>query len=173
MSQVSKADCTLVVRVFVKNKKKPPQAVLSLIEAACPAVMHDYYFEQGWAEKRKKHFLASALLFEKAAKLDKDSAETWHNVGASYLLTNKTEQGEKALYMARDLYENRIRIRPGSAWDWFWKSCVFALLKQKENAFNDLQRAIDLDISYKFKARNEEDYSDFLEDEDFKKIVFG
>ena len=109
-------------------------------------------------------------IFRKSIKLMPEYAEAWHNLGACFLDTNQEEKAIIPLNKAIKYYDERLADMR-NAYDLFWKSCVFALLKNKETAFKFLQEAIDINPSYKHSATYEADYKAYYEDEEFRKII--
>lgn len=141
------------------------------LEEFFPHLFYQEYYNEGCNLKSGRKYLEAEKLFRKSAELKPDYAESWHNIGASLIFAKKIEEAEEPLREAIKHYENRIQIDPNSAWDWFWKSCVYALLGEKEESFKDLKTCIKIDSYYKRKARNEEDYRNYFDDEDFQAIV--
>lgn len=109
-------------------------------------------------------------VFRKSIKLMPEYAEGWHNLAACLLDTNQEEKAIIPLNNAIKYYDERLSTMR-NAYDLFWKSCAFALLKNKETAFKFLQEAIDINLTYKNSAKIEPDYKAYFEDEMFKEIT--
>lgn len=136
-----------------------------------PWVMYEEYYNEACDLKTNEKYLEAEKLFRMSVQLKPDHAESWHNIGASLIFANQMKEAKKPLQKALIHYKNRLQINPNSAWNWFWKSCVHALLGEKEKALGDLKICINIDINYKEQAREEEDYRNYFEDEDFQKII--
>lgn len=136
-----------------------------------PQVFYAEYYNEGCNLKANEKYLEAEKLFKRATELNPDYAEAWHNIGASLIFADKSEAAKVPLYEAIKKYEIRLQNNPKSAWNWFWKSCVYALLGNKEQSLEDLKTCIKIAPHYKEKASTEEDYRDLFEDEDFQNII--
>lgn len=136
-----------------------------------PEVFYVEYYNEGCDLKTHAQYLEAEKLFRRAAELKPDYAEAWHNIGASLIFADKIEEAKEPLYEAIKKYEIRLQDNPKNAWNWFWKSCVYALLRNKEQSLEDLKTCIKIAPHYKEKAAKEEDYRDFFDDEDFQTLI--
>lgn len=141
------------------------------LEKMMPDFFGHNHYEKGCNLKHQSKQPKKAIPhLKKATKLIPEYAENWHNLGACLLDTKQEEKALIPLQNALKCYDERLLEMP-NAYDLFWKSCVFALLKDKENAFIFLKEAIDINPNYKDSAKTEEDYKAYFEDETFKSIT--
>jgi len=74
-------------------------------------------------------------------------------------------------YSVLESLEKAIELKPDDAGAWFNRACLYALKGERENALSDLRRAIELDSSFKEKAKKDKDFEALWDDEEFKKLV--
>ncbi|MDX2302335.1 MAG: tetratricopeptide repeat protein [Microscillaceae bacterium] len=129
------------------------------------------YYNQGIAFKQEGKHSLSAEAHIKALEFFEDFAEGWHNAGAALLRIQKTQEAEPYLLRALNEYQKRLDEDENTAYNLFWKSCVYALLHQKEAMLQTLQEAIQHNPVYAEEAPEEEDFAEFLQDEDFIALI--
>jgi tetratricopeptide (TPR) repeat protein len=78
---------------------------------------------------------------------------------------------KRAYEVALIAYEKAIELKPDYADAWFNKACLYALKGDKQNALENLSKAIELDVKNKEMAKRDEDFKNLWDDEDFLKIV--
>lgn len=132
------------------------------------------YYNEGIKLKRKGEFEKSAECHLKVIELDPETkmAEAWHNAGAALQKINKNLEAipylEKAIYY----YELAIKEIPSKKdYYLFWKSCVYALLADKENMLVTLSECLALNDSYAIEADYEEDFNNYVNDTDFRNLI--
>ena len=141
------------------------------LEKMMPDFFGHNYYEKGCNLRHQSKQPKKAIPhLKKATKLIPNHAENWHNLAACLLDIKQEEKALIPLQNALKHYDKRL-LEMRNAYDLFWKSCVFALLKDKENAFVFLKEAIDINPHYKYSAKTEEDYKAYFEDEMFKSIT--
>ncbi|MFZ3165997.1 MAG: tetratricopeptide repeat protein [Candidatus Methanoperedens sp.] len=101
---------------------------------------------------------------EKAIEIRPDNAEAWSNKGITLIKLNRHNEAIKT-------YENAIELNPDNASYWFNLACSYAIQKVREKTLSNLKRAIDLDKSFKEKAKEEKDFEKLWDDGDFKKLI--
>ena len=72
---------------------------------------------------------------------------------------------------ALEVYDKAIEIKPEFDSAWYNRACAFSLTNKKEDSLFNLKRAIELDISYKKRAKKDTDFEKLWDDSDFIKIV--
>jgi tetratricopeptide (TPR) repeat protein len=102
--------------------------------------------------------------YDEAIKIKPDYAEAWSNKGMALVNLGKQEEAIKC-------YDDAIKIKPDDAGAHFNKACAYSKMQDKANMLKFLAKAIELDPSEKQKARTDEDFQAYWEDEDFKKLV--
>jgi tetratricopeptide (TPR) repeat protein len=115
-----------------------------------------YYFEGEIKE--------SLVYLDKAIEINPQFSEAWYNKG---VVLDELGRFEEAL----EAYEKAIKINPQFSEAWNNRACVYSLMKNKDQAIFNLKHAIELDSSYKEMAKNNEDFKELWEDEDFKKLI--
>jgi tetratricopeptide (TPR) repeat protein len=103
-------------------------------------------------------------VYEKAIELKPDYVNAWYNKGVSL---DKLGRHDEAL----NAYEKIIEIKPDDADAWYNSACFYSIRDDKEKALSYLRRAIDIDITYKEKAKKDKDFEKLLLDESFKKLI--
>jgi len=148
------------------------------LESFFPDAMCDYYYNLACDIKRKANkkdkspfYMDAVEYFIKSSALRPQFAEAWHNVGACFVFYGEPQKGEETLKKAIEEYDKRILINPNSAYDIYWKSGVYSLLRNKNLALENLKKAIQLSSRYKYEAMYEEDFAHMKKDKDFKSIV--
>lgn len=132
------------------------------------------YYNEGIRLKQQGEFERSAQCHLKVIELDPetDVPEAWHNAGAALQRINRNTDAipylEKAIYY----YDLAIEETP-SRKDYllFWKSCVYALLADKENMLVVLSECLSLNDSYAIEADYEEDFNNYVNDADFRNLI--
>jgi len=102
--------------------------------------------------------------YEKAIELKRDYAEAWYNKGVALGKLGRHDEALKA-------YEKAIELKPDYAGAWYNSACSFSIRDDKEKALSCLRRAIDIDITFKEKAKKDKDFKKLLLDESFKKLI--
>ena len=119
---------------------------------------------KGVALGRLSRYDEALECFSKAIEIDPNNARIWSNKGATL--------GELGRYdEALRCYDKAIEIDPNYAGAWYDRACIYSLKKDKENMLKNLVKAIELDPDFKEKAKKDEDFKNFWDDEDFRKIV--
>ncbi|TAF63751.1 MAG: hypothetical protein EAZ55_12860 [Cytophagales bacterium] len=148
------------------------------LEQFFPTIMGYYYYNKACDVKSKAKqkagstfYMEAVQWFEKGTMLIPEYAEGWHNVGACYIFFKTPEKGKKALHQAIELYTKRIEDNQEIAYNTYWKACVYALLKEEEQALKYLKQACQLNQSYKQAAQEEEDFKEYRKNKQFKEIT--
>ena len=67
--------------------------------------------------------------------------------------------------------EKAIELKPDNENALYNNACINSLKGNKEKVLSVLKRAIELDKSYKEKAKKDKDFKKLRDDDDFKKLV--
>ena len=102
--------------------------------------------------------------YKKAIELNPDLVEAYNNWGAAL-----AELGEHK--EAIEKYKKAIELKPDHASVYYNLACAFAKLEDKIQMLRYLQEAIKFDKKFKEQAKTDEDFKDFWDDPDFKKLV--
>jgi tetratricopeptide (TPR) repeat protein len=95
----------------------------------------------------------------------------YHCAGHMKILDNKRDEAVYYLKKAVDLYLSYLDDNPEFAEYWFWAASACALMRDKDNSFEYLKNAVFLKKAFGKKARKEEDFEEYYDDPDFKKIT--
>jgi tetratricopeptide (TPR) repeat protein len=89
----------------------------------------------------------------------------YYNLGVTLVNLKKKKEGLEAI-------DKSLALDPNYSLAWYNKACLLAESKtNKTEMLKSLKRAIDLDAGLKTKALQDEDFKDFVEDKDFKKLL--
>lgn len=101
--------------------------------------------------------------YDRAIKL-KPIPDAWYNKGLALGRLGRYDDALKAFEMALDL-------KPDFHEAWYNKACLYSLKGDKINALSDLSKAIMINPVCKIMAKEDEEFRNLIEDEDFRKIV--
>jgi|WetSurSiteA1Bulk_404760.scaffolds.fasta_scaffold00058_24 tetratricopeptide (TPR) repeat protein len=102
--------------------------------------------------------------YEKTIKMRPDSVDAWYNKGIALARLGRYEEALRA-------YEKTLDLNPDFADAWYTKACLYAIKGDKPNALADLSKAVMINPACRETAKEDEDFRNLLEDEDFKKII--
>lgn len=68
-------------------------------------------------------------------------------------------------------YDQAIQIKPNEPTAWYNKACCYAVQGNVDLAIKNLQWAIDLDPTFREKAKTSSDFDAIQKDERFKKLM--
>jgi tetratricopeptide (TPR) repeat protein len=102
--------------------------------------------------------------YEKTIKMRPDSVDAWYNKGIALGRLGRYEEALKA-------YEKTLDLNPDFADAWYTKACLYAIKGDKANALADLSKAVMINPACRETAKEDEDFRNLLEDEDFKKVI--
>ena len=124
-----------------------------------------YYFELGNVYYSLSEYNKAIEFFDKAIEIEPDHASAWYNKGVALSKLGRYDEELKA-------YDKAIEIKPDHASAcWYNKACAYSLKRDKENALKSLSKAIELNPEFKKMVKRDEDFKEFRDDEDFKKIL--
>ena len=103
------------------------------------------------------------VYFEKAIELQ-PIFQSW--IGKALSLYNLKRYDEALI-----AYDKSVELDPNYAEAWYYRAAIYSIKQNREKALSDLTRAIELDDSYKNKAKKREDFKEYWEDAEFKKIT--
>jgi tetratricopeptide (TPR) repeat protein len=145
------------IKCFEKALEKDPR---SAIAPSAYLKIGGSYFKLGLRERAQEVY---AKIIHDYPKFDQLNF-VYYNLGVTLVNLKKKQEGLAAI-------EKSIELDPNYANAWYNRACLLALLKKKEETMESLKRAIELDVRLKARALKDPDFTDYLEDEDFKKIV--
>lgn len=125
----------------------------------------------GRLEKNPELFHKAIDCYDKALELRKDNPDAWNNEGNALADLGRLEKKPELFHKAIECHNKALELRKDLPEAWYNKACAFALLKEKDKMLEALNEAIKLDAEYKNKAKKDEDFKAYWEDEDFKAIV--
>lgn len=129
------------------------------------------YYAQGQAHFEVSEFLEAYQSFKRASEISKDFAEAWHYAGIVLLKLHRKAEGGMYLRRADLEYSKRIQKDIEPDYNYYLKSCIWALLEEKENTIEALKEAIHHNPEYAETALSEVLFSFLLDDEDFTALI--
>lgn len=132
------------------------------------------YYNEGIKLKQQGEFEKSVECHLKVIELDPetDMPQAWHNAGAALQRINRNIEAIPYLKKAIYYYDLAIKESPSQKdYYLFWKSCVHALLADKENMLVVLSECLALNDSYAIEADYEEDFNNYVNDTDFRNLI--
>jgi len=104
-------------------------------------------------------------LNDEAIALNPKDVEQWFAKGEHLYYLEQNQEAVK-------VFNKVIELSPDNTDAWFYLACSYSCLKDKENTLKNLVKAIALNVEYKDKARENEDFQWLWQDDDFKKLTF-
>ena len=155
-----------------------------------------YYFELGNVYDGLSKYKKAIESFNKAIKIEPDHADAWFNKGVALGELGRYDEALKAFNKAIKIepdhyawvnkgvalgklgrydevlkaFNKAIKIKPDHD-AWYNKACAYSLKRDKENALKSLSKSIKLNPEFKKEVKRDEDFKEFWDDEDFKKIL--
>jgi len=122
-------------------------------------------------KKDKALYKESSEKYALAVKYKEDYHEAYSNWGVA--LSDLADlMKDEALYgESIEKHDKAIGINPKDANAWYNRACAFSLWGKREEALEDLRKAIELDVKDKEDAKKDEDFNWLWEDEGFKRLV--
>ena len=111
-----------------------------------------------------KHYKEALEAIDKSIELKPDKATFWVDKS---LILSKLGRYKEAL----NTCDKAIEFNSNLAVAWYNNACIYSLLKDKEKTLENLSKAINLDVKFKEQAKEDEDFKDYGEEEEFKKIT--
>lgn len=105
--------------------------------------------------------------FDKALEIEQNDVVALTNKGYALAVFGKFEE-------ARVLLDKALTIDPKDASTLYAYACIYSLMNEKKEAIENLRRSIELNPSFKERAKDEEDFMQFTDlwnDIDFKRII--
>ncbi|MCX6600976.1 MAG: tetratricopeptide repeat protein [bacterium] len=125
---------------------------------------NEAWFGRGYCLGEMKRHPESEVAFREAIRLKLDDAQAYNNLGCALAEQGKHTEAEAS-------FREAIARDKDSKMAWFNLARVCAVGKDKMGLLAALKRAIELDQEWKVPARTYQDFKDYWEDDDFKKIV--
>ncbi len=156
------------------------------------------YFQMAYTLNRQKKYAEGVEAYKKAIELGKNDVTTNNNLAyalhcmgkdkeaikyydaalainpsSTLALSNKTHSLRALgdLQGAIDLCSQVIAISPKNDTAWYNRGCYHCLLGKKQEALSDLEKAIELDSSYKQMAKEDEDFKKLYTDKTFIELT--
>ncbi len=111
-----------------------------------------------------KRFEEALTASEEAMKRMPYYPNAWDNKGTSLMGLKRYDEAFKALMETVNL-DSRIEDA------WYNLACIFSVNEDRENMLTCLEKAIELNAELKKEAREDEDFREYSEDPQFKKIT--
>jgi len=111
-----------------------------------------------------KRFEEALSPIEKALEIMPTYALAWVNKGNAFIKLKRYEESLEA-------YKKALEIDSDIDVAWFNIACIYAIKKDKKNMLINLAKAVKLNAEDKERAKKDEDFKEYLEDADFKKIT--
>jgi len=107
----------------------------------------------------------------KYLKVNPTDAEAYYNWGTALSDLAGLKKDEALYGESIEKHDKAIEINPKDANAWYNRACAFSLWGKREEALENLRKAIELDVKGKEDAKKDEDFKNLWGDEDFKKLV--
>lgn len=135
---------------------------------SCTTLMHS----MGVTLRKKKMYDEAMVYVRKILEFDEENADAL-SLKASIQIDIARRDGidAKRIDESLNLFEKALEIDPGNASAWYNQSCAYALLNRTEESIESLKNAIKFDPSFKESIRNDEDFNQIRDNEEFKKIL--
>lgn len=111
-------------------------------------------------EKYEEAFKA----FDKATSLDATRSDVWGMKASSLARIGRFDEAVAAI-------NKGIEMDPENPVNFYNRACLYSLKGDKANALTDLGKAISMNPTFKQHARNDADFKNLSNDEDFKKLI--
>jgi len=122
------------------------------------------YNNRGVAWRKKGDNDKAIADYTKAIEINPQYVSAYNNRGVAW---NDKGDNDKAIAD----YTKAIEINPKHANAWYNCACSYSLKGEKDKALSDLKRAITFNESSKDYAKEDKDFKDLWDDEDFKKLT--
>jgi len=113
---------------------------------------------------RLERYEEAIKCYDKAIKIKPDNEIAWEGKGIILKGLKRYEEAIKC-------YNKAIEINPENATTWYCITLYYAELKNKNEMLKALKKAIELDNQFKEKAKKHEDFKEYWDDPDFKKLT--
>ncbi|MCX6152768.1 MAG: tetratricopeptide repeat protein [Candidatus Kapabacteria bacterium] len=99
--------------------------------------------------------------------------DTYSNIKKGKILgkIGRTKEANECFEEALKVFNKDIDVKPDNSSVWYDKSCIQSLMKNKKEMLISLKKAIELGTNWKEKAKTDDDFKDYWQDSDFKKLV--
>jgi tetratricopeptide (TPR) repeat protein len=101
---------------------------------------------------------------ERAAQMRLHLGDLWNLKGKELFRTHRYPDAKEALLKA-------VQIKPELADAWYVIACIESMKSEKEAALSRLRKAIELEPTYKEKARTQSYFKKLKGDADFERLV--
>lgn len=122
------------------------------------------YYYRGNAWDAKGDYDKAIADYTKAIEINPQDAITYNDRAYCW--------GQKGDYdKAFSDVNKAIEIDPQYDTAWYNRACIYSIRGEKDQALSDLKRAITLNENNKDDAKEDKDFKDLWDDEDFKKLT--
>ncbi|MHA1110325.1 MAG: SagB family peptide dehydrogenase [Promethearchaeota archaeon] len=113
---------------------------------------------------QKKKYTECLVPIKEILKNMPDNGEAWTMLGYAYLYTGDKEK-------AREVFEKVLTMEPDDVNTMYNLSCVHATLNNLEESIKWLKKAIEVNPRYREYAKEDEDFTNIRDNEEFKKLI--
>lgn len=124
----------------------------------------DAWFNKGIVLSNLKRYEEALVAYEKAIELNPHDPKTWFNKGIT--LGNLKRNNEELA-----AYGKAIELNPDGPDAWFNKACCFSLNGDTSLAIQNLKQSIDIDSTFRDKAKKDPDFDNIRNNTGFKEII--
>lgn len=142
------------------------------LEKAFPKVFAEKYYYQAYDFKHEEAYLKAFMMYQRAALLDPDFAETWHQAGLCLLKLNRTQAAEVFLEQGSKTYQAILKKDPQNAYYWYSLAILAAQQQNTATLLTCLKNAIQFNPHYQSLAKEEEELVPYHHLTAFQQLIF-
>ncbi len=101
---------------------------------------------------------------DKAISLDPTRQDVWGMIAGGLAKMGRFDDALSAI-------NKGLELAPNDPYNFYNRACIYCLKVDKANALADLEKSISLNPSLKQQARQDEDFKNLYDDEEFKKLT--
>ncbi len=140
------------------------------LEKMMPSCMGKIHYSHTTIPSRFREPEQAIISLKKVIKLNPENINGWNDLAMCYFQINQPKKATITLQNALEYYAKNMPIMPTSDY-LLGKSCTFALLNDKEQAFKLLAEACKISPDCKQKVKAKDEFRAYFNDEMFKEIT--